>query len=74
MAKPRQAGAEAVVTPCQTCYLGLVNGVEETASSMRVYHLNEMLVRSVCPDVKHEEVKAAFESLASRAPAPKTLP
>jgi heterodisulfide reductase subunit D len=67
-------GAEAVVTPCQTCYLGLVNGVEETASSMRVYHLNEMLVRSVCPDVKHEEVKAAFESLASRAPAPKTPP
>ena len=53
-------GANAIVTPCQTCYLGLLNGVEETASSMQVYHLNEILVRSVCPEVSEDLVRAAF--------------
>jgi heterodisulfide reductase subunit D len=58
-------GAQAVVTPCQTCYLGLLNGVEETASRMQVHHLNEILVRAVCPGVEHDKVKAAFEALTA---------
>lgn len=53
-------GATAVVTPCQTCYMGLQYGVEEAASPMKVYHLNEMLVRSVCPEVSCENIKAGL--------------
>lgn len=53
-------GAEAIVTPCQTCYLGLLQGVEETGSSMRAYHLNEILALSVCPEVTREEVTGTF--------------
>ncbi|MBA4373366.1 MAG: hypothetical protein C0402_10970 [Thermodesulfovibrio sp.] len=56
-------GATAVVTPCQTCYMGLQYGVEETASSMQVYHLNEMLIRSVCPEVSCGEISARFQHL-----------
>ena len=48
------------MTPCQTCYLGLLNGLEETASGMKVYHLNELLVRSICPEASHEKVAAAL--------------
>ncbi|MBZ0155205.1 MAG: (Fe-S)-binding protein [Alphaproteobacteria bacterium] len=58
-------GAEAVVTPCQTCYLGLLHGVEEVSSTLPVYHLNEMLVRSVCPEVSREAVLAAFSPRVS---------
>jgi heterodisulfide reductase subunit D len=53
-------GAEAVVTPCQTCYQGLLNGLKETDSGMKVYHLNELLVRSICPETAHERVVAAL--------------
>jgi len=53
-------GTRAIVTPCQTCYLGLLNGLEETASAMKVYHLNELLVRSICPEASHEKVAAAL--------------
>jgi heterodisulfide reductase subunit D len=53
-------GAQAIVTPCQTCCLGLLHGVEHAASNTKIYHLNEMLVRSICPEVSAEAVKAAF--------------
>ncbi len=53
-------GAEAVVTPCQTCLQGLLNGKKEASSSMDVFHLNEILVRSVCPEVTHNAVEAAL--------------
>jgi len=55
-------GAEAIVTPCQTCYQGLLNGTKEAASGMKVYHLNELLVRSICPEVAHDAVEAALAS------------
>ena len=53
-------GAEAVVTPCQTCYQGLLNGTKEAGSSMNILHLNELLVRSICPEVTHGAVEAAL--------------
>ncbi len=54
-------GAEAIVTPCQTCYLGLLNGVNGAGSSrMQILHLNELLVRSICPDISHESVGNAL--------------
>lgn len=56
-------GAQAVVTPCQTCCLGLLHGVEKAASGMKVYHLNEILSRSVCPDLSAGAIKTAFERL-----------
>ncbi|HSB51895.1 MAG TPA: (Fe-S)-binding protein [Dissulfurispiraceae bacterium] len=56
-------GAEAIVTPCQTCTLGLLSGVEETGSHLEVLHLNEVLVRSVCPEVRQESIMAAFARL-----------
>jgi len=59
-------GAEAIVTPCQTCSLGLMHGVEAAGSDMKVYHLNEMIVRSVCPEVAHEEIINAFLKAAAR--------
>jgi heterodisulfide reductase subunit D len=55
------AGAQAIVTPCQTCCLGLLHGVEKAASEMKVHHLNEILIRSVCPDVSAGAIKSAFE-------------
>ena len=58
-------GAEAVVTPCQTCYQGLLNGLKETDSDMKVYHLNELLVRSICPEAMHERVIAALAQTAA---------
>jgi len=57
-------GARAIVTPCQTCYQGLMNGLEETDSGVRIYHLNELLVRSVCPEVAQDAVEAAFRGQA----------
>jgi len=53
-------GAEAIVTPCQTCSMGLQYGVEEISSAMKVYHLNEILIRSICPEVSAKEIKARF--------------
>jgi heterodisulfide reductase subunit D len=53
-------GAKAIVTPCQTCYQGLLNGLQETVSNMKVYHLNELLVRSICPEMAHEAVASAL--------------
>jgi heterodisulfide reductase subunit D len=53
-------GAQAIVTPCQTCYLGLLTGVDEAGSHINVYHLNELLVRSVCPDLTREKIISAF--------------
>jgi len=57
-------GAQVVVTPCQTCCMGLLHGVEKAASAMEVNHLNEILVRSVCPDVSAGAIKTAFERLS----------
>jgi len=51
-------GVEAIVTPCQTCLQGLLNGKKEASSAMEVLHLNEVLVRSICPEVTHEAVEA----------------
>ncbi|HXX58970.1 MAG TPA: (Fe-S)-binding protein [Thermodesulfovibrionales bacterium] len=56
-------GAEAIVTPCQTCSMGLIHGVAEAGSRMKVYHLNEVLLRSVRPDITAEKVQAAFKRL-----------
>jgi len=53
-------GAEAVVTPCQTCYKGLLNGVEQTSSRMQVLHLNELLIRSLCPEATGARITEAF--------------
>jgi heterodisulfide reductase subunit D len=53
-------GAEAVVTPCQTCCIGLANGVAETGSQLAVLHLNELLARSVFPEVTRERVISAL--------------
>jgi heterodisulfide reductase subunit D len=53
-------GAEAIVTPCQTCLAGLRNGVKEAGAAIRVLHLNDVLAASVCPDVTAERVTAAL--------------
>ena len=53
-------GTEAVVTPCQTCYQGLMYGVEETSSAMKIFHLNEMLIRSICPEISFSNIKASL--------------
>lgn len=53
-------GAQEIVTPCQTCYLGLLNGLGERASGLAVHHLNELLVRSVCPEVTHRAIEDAL--------------
>ncbi len=49
-------GAEAVVTPCQTCLMGLTTGAAAADSSLGLFHLNEMLVRSICPDITTETI------------------
>jgi Fe-S oxidoreductase len=49
-------GAEAVVTPCQTCLMGLTIGAAETGSSLGLFHLSEMLARSLCPDITFETI------------------
>ena len=46
-----ETGAQAIVTPCQTCCLGLMNGVKETGSSVKVLHLNDVVAAAVCPEV-----------------------
>ncbi len=56
------AGAEAVVTPCQTCLMGLSAGAAAAASSLPVFHLNEMLVRSVCPEITFDTIAAGLKS------------
>ncbi len=53
-------GVDAIVTPCQTCVLGLQYGVKEISSKIEVYHLNEIMVRSICPDVCHNNIMQAF--------------
>jgi Fe-S oxidoreductase len=55
-----EAGAEAVVTPCQTCQMGLTIGAEAISSGMKVYHINEVLVRSICPDAAREHIEQAL--------------
>lgn len=62
-ARIRQAeetGAEALVTPCQTCLMGLTMGAEAISSGLKVYHMNEMLVRSICPEAGRERIEKAF--------------
>ncbi|HSB31440.1 MAG TPA: (Fe-S)-binding protein, partial [Candidatus Sulfobium mesophilum] len=54
------SGAEAVVTPCQTCLMGLAAGADSISSPLSVVHLNELLIRSVCPDIAAENVMAAL--------------
>jgi len=51
---------QAIVTPCQTCAMGLMHGVAEAGSEMKVFHLNELLVRSVCPGLAREAVEAVL--------------
>jgi heterodisulfide reductase subunit D len=53
-------GAAAIVTPCQTCCIGLANGVRERASALQVMHLNEVLARAVCPQITPQKVAAAL--------------
>lgn len=57
-----EAGAEAVVTPCQTCLMGLAAGADSISSPLSVVHLNELLTRSVCPDIAAENVMAALRA------------
>jgi Fe-S oxidoreductase len=62
-ARIRQAeetGAEAIVTPCQTCQIGLTIGIEAISSCLKVYHMNEVLVRSICPEAGREHIEKAF--------------
>jgi len=54
-------GAEAVVTPCQTCLMGLTTGAAAADSSLGLFHLNEMLVRSICPDITTETIIRELE-------------
>jgi heterodisulfide reductase subunit D len=61
ISEAESTGAQAIVTPCQTCCLGLLHGLEKGASAMKVCHLNEILIRSVCPEVSAAAIKAAFE-------------
>ena len=49
-------GAEAVVTPCQTCLMGLTAGAAAASSYIRAFHLNEVLMRSLCPDIPAETI------------------
>ena len=68
-ARIRQAeetGAEAVVTPCQTCLMGLTIGTEAISSGLKVYHINEMLVRSICPEAGREHIEKAFADAEGR--------
>jgi heterodisulfide reductase subunit D len=55
------AGAEAVVTPCQTCLMGLTAGASAVSSSLGLFHLNEMLIRSICPDITFETIIRELE-------------
>jgi len=55
-----ETGAQAIVTPCQTCCLGLMNGVKETGSSLKVLHLNDVVAAAVCPEVSADHVAAVF--------------
>jgi len=68
-ARIRQAeetGAEAIVTPCQTCLMGLTIGTETISSGLKVYHINEMLVRSICPEAGREHIEKAFADAEGR--------
>jgi heterodisulfide reductase subunit D len=55
-----ETGAEAIVTPCQTCCIGLANGVKAAGSGLRVLHLNDVLAAAVCPEVGSGRVTAAL--------------
>ena len=64
-ARIRQAaetGADGIVTPCQTCQMGLTIGAEAISSRIKVYHITEVLVRSICPEVGREFIAEAFAS------------
>jgi Fe-S oxidoreductase len=56
--------SQAIVTPCQTCAMGLMHGVTEAGSKIEVHHLNEVLVRSVCPDVTSGAVETGLASVS----------
>jgi heterodisulfide reductase subunit D len=56
-------GAEAVVTPCQTCLMGLTAGAAIASSSLQTFHLNEVLMRSLCPDITAENIVAALAKM-----------
>jgi len=45
-----ETGVQAIVTPCQTCCIGPMNGVKEAGSSIRVLHLNDVVTAAVRPD------------------------
>ena len=57
-------GAEAIVTPCQTCLQGLLVGKKETGSGMAVLHLNELLIGTLCPEAGHAAVESALAGLS----------
>lgn len=59
-----QTGAEMLVTPCQTCLMGLASASAACSSSVGVFHLNELLVRSLCPDLTAERIAAALARIA----------
>jgi len=61
-----ETGAEAIVTPCQTCLMGLTIGTEAISSGMKVYHITEMLVRSICPEAGREHIEKAFANTEGR--------
>ena len=52
-----ETGAQAIVTPCQTCCLGLMNGVKETGSRVRVLHLNDVVAAAVCPEISADKLR-----------------
>ncbi len=58
-------GAQAIVTPCQTCYLGLIQGLKETGSAIEIHHLNELLIRSICPEASRDKILEAFTRLTA---------
>jgi Fe-S oxidoreductase len=60
-----KTGAGTIVTPCQTCYLGLMHGLEESGSAIEVHHLNELLARSIRPEVSREAIIKAFALLTA---------
>jgi Fe-S oxidoreductase len=64
------SGAEAVVTPCQTCLIGLTWGVDAASSALRAFHLNELIMRSVCPDISAENIIAALKAVEERDEKP----
>jgi hypothetical protein len=40
--------------------MGLSLGAEAISSGLKVYHMNEMLVRACCPEAGREHIEKAF--------------